>query len=272
MAVTSPTYQLSDHQYGQIVDLLPSNGKRGGQWKEHRSMIDGILWALADGGRWRNIPRAFGPWQSVYDRFCRWTRQGLWDKILRRLQARRMHSNDIDWDLFLIDGSVIRAHQSAAGARRDQGPEGEPADHALGRSQGGFSTKLHVICDGAGTPLAVAVGPGQEHETQQAIALLEEALAWPEQPAKVAGDKGYSAGWLREWLRARDIQPVIAYKNNEKARGKHFDKQAYRRRNMVERCINSLKWFRRVATRYEKLATHYLAMVTLAIIFRLSDQ
>jgi transposase len=128
---------------------------------------------------------------------------------------------------------------------------------------------LHLICDGEGTPIAVAVGPGQEHETQQAIALLEEATGWPEQPAKVAGDKGYSADWLREWLRERGIEAVIASRKNEKAHRRKFDKKTYRRRNIIERCISSLKWFRRVATRYEKLATHYLGMVTVAIIFRL---
>ena len=74
MPVTSPTYRLSDEQYEQIQHLLPANGKRGGQWKDHRTMIDGILWALADGGRWRNLPERFGPWQSVYDRFRSWTR------------------------------------------------------------------------------------------------------------------------------------------------------------------------------------------------------
>ena len=79
-------------------------------------MIDGILWALSDGGRWRNLPKEFGPWQSVYDRFRNWTRRGLWDRILRRLQARKMHGGDIDWSLFCIDGTVVRAHQSAAGA------------------------------------------------------------------------------------------------------------------------------------------------------------
>jgi transposase len=267
MPVTSPTYRLSDEQYQKIQDLLPPNGQRGGQWKDHRTMIDGILWALADGGRWRNVPAEFGPWQSVYDRFRRWTRKGLWDKILHRLQARKMHSGEIDWQLFCIDGSVVRAHQSAAGASKKL-PDGEPEDHALGRSQGGFGTKVHLICDGEGTPLAVAVSPGQQHETQQAIPLLEEATAWPEQPAKVAGDKGYSAGWLRDWLKERGITPVIASKKNE-ARDPQFDRKAYRKRNIVERCIGSLKWFRRVATRYEKLATHYLAMVTLAIIFRL---
>lgn len=116
MAVQSPTYQLSDKQWEQIEDLLPKNGRRGGQWKDHRLMIDAILWVLSDGGRWRNIPERFGPWQTVYDRFRSWQRRGLWDRILRHLQARKMNSDEIDWELFAVDGTVIRAHQSAAGA------------------------------------------------------------------------------------------------------------------------------------------------------------
>ena len=116
MPVTSPKYVLSDDQWDKIKGLLPANGKRGGQWKDHRLMIDGVLWALSDGGRWRNVPERFGPWQSVYDRFRSWTRRGLWDRILRHLQARKMNSDEIDWQLFAVDGTVIRAHQSAAGA------------------------------------------------------------------------------------------------------------------------------------------------------------
>jgi transposase len=122
MPLTSPAYRLSDHQYDEIKDLLPANHRRGGQWKDHRSMIDGILWALSDGGRWRNVPKEFGPWQSVYDRFSRWTRQGLWDKILRRLQARKIAGGDIDFSLFCIDGTIVRGHQSAAGAAKKKSP------------------------------------------------------------------------------------------------------------------------------------------------------
>jgi len=126
MPVTSPTYRLSDDQFARIEHLLPENGQRGGQWKDHRLMIDGILWALADGGRWRNLPAEFGPWQSVYDRFRNWTRRGLWDRILRRLQARKMHGGEIDWSLFCIDGTVVRAHQSAAGAAKKKGRPASP--------------------------------------------------------------------------------------------------------------------------------------------------
>ena len=127
MPATSPTYRLSDAQFEQIRDLLPASGKRGGQWKDHRLMIDGILWALSDGGRWRNLPAEFGPWQSVYDRFRRWARKGLWDKILLRLQARKLAGGTIDLELYCIDGSVIRAHQSAAGApKKNSRPGSRP--------------------------------------------------------------------------------------------------------------------------------------------------
>jgi transposase len=122
VSVISPTYQLSDPQWVQIQDLLPANGHRGGQWKDHRLMIDGVLWALSDGGRWRNIPDRFGPWQTVYDRFRKWCRNGLWDRILRRLQARKINGGEIDWELFCIDGTVVRAHQSAAGAAKKKSP------------------------------------------------------------------------------------------------------------------------------------------------------
>ena len=126
MAVTSPTYRLTDEQWDRLQDLLPRNGRKGGQWKDHRLMIDAILWALADGGRWRNVPAEFGPWQSVYDRFRNWARSGLWDRILRRLQARKMNSQDIDFSLFCIDGTVVRAHQSAAGAPKKKGRPASP--------------------------------------------------------------------------------------------------------------------------------------------------
>ena len=142
MPVTSPTYQLSDAQYGQIKGFLPKNGHRGGQWKDHRLMIDGILWALSDGGRWRNVPDRFGPWQSVYDRFRNWTRKGLWDRILRHLQARKMHADEIDWALFAIDGTVIRRISRPAGLRQTNGLLGNqrtmPWDEAKAASARSF--------------------------------------------------------------------------------------------------------------------------------------
>src|SRR3954466_1312870 len=118
MTTTSPTYRLSDAQWEQIRDFLPTNGHKGGQWKDHRLLIDGILWTLSDGGRWRNLPAEFGPWQTVYDRFRKWCRIGLWDKILWRLQAHKMNSEEIDWELFCTAAPSLGAHQAGAGGEK----------------------------------------------------------------------------------------------------------------------------------------------------------
>ncbi len=116
----------------------------------------------------------------------------------------------------------------------------------------------------SGKPLVVEVTAGQRHESPQAIPLLEQSLdrMWPD---AVAGDKGYSASDLRNWLQAREIDAVIPYRADEM--GDHaYDREAYRERPVIERTINRLKRYRRIATRYEKLARSYLAMVMIAMI------
>jgi len=143
---------------------------------------------------------------------------------------------------------------------------------ALGRSQGGFSTKIHLRCEGNGLPLTFLLTVGQRHETVVFEQLMEQgAVPRPQggrprlRPKRVVADKGYSSGKIRRYLRRRGIRITIPRKANERHRGK-FDKAAYRERNRVERCFNRLKQFRRIATRYEKKAENYLAMLTLASI------
>jgi transposase len=143
---------------------------------------------------------------------------------------------------------------------------------ALGRSKGGFSTKIHLRCDGNGLPITFLLTVGERHETVVFEQLMEQgAVQRPAggrprlRPKRVVGDKGYSSGTIRRYLRRRGIRLTIPRKDNEKHRGK-FDKTIYRTRNVVERCFNRLKQFRRIATRYEKKAENYLAMLTLASI------
>jgi transposase len=109
-----------------------------------------------------------------------------------------------------------------------------------------------------------AVTAGQRHESPEAIPLLTASLdrMWPD---AVAGDKGYSASEVRNWLQANDIEAVIPYRDDEA--GDHaYDREAYRERPMIERTINRLKRYRRIPTRYEKLARSYEAMLTMAMI------
>lgn len=143
---------------------------------------------------------------------------------------------------------------------------------ALGWSKGGFSTKIHLRCEGNGLPLTFLLTVGERHEVVVFEQLMEQGSVQrcgagrPRlRPKRVVGDKGYSSGNIRRYLRRRGIRITIARKDNEKHRGK-FDKTLYRQRNRVERCFNRLKQCRRIATRYEKKAENYLAMLTVASI------
>jgi transposase len=266
-------YELTDEQYARIEDLLPANGKRGGQWNDHRTTLDGILWILHTGAQWRELPGRYGEWKSVYGRFNRWSKHGLLDRILRRLHTRLDRLRRLDFDLWCVDGSSIRASRSAAGARR-RCSDGQGEDQALGRSRGGFGTKLHLIVDGHGIPLAASISPGQAHESKhlepvlEAVRIQRSGRGRPRcRPEALAGDKGYSYPRVRRYLRRRGIKPVIPTRKDRR-RNPQFDKPSYRRRNVVERCINWLKENRRIGTRYEKLAVTFLGMIKLAMIRR----
>jgi transposase len=154
----------------------------------------------------------------------------------------------------------------------------EPADHALGRSRGGFSTKIHILCDGNGIPLHFQLTPGQDHESTALEALIEGAdrnlvdhdgkpVAWP---LSMAGDKGYRADWIDEYLLNPGMNPVIPSKENEDRdrRPVKFDRDAYRNRNIVERLIGWLKESRRIFSRFEKTAKNFGGMIKVAFITR----
>ena len=161
------------------------------------------------------------------------------------------------------------------GGRRQKGGSQEPPDHALGHSRGGFTTKIHLVCDGRGVPLAVTLSAGQRHETTQFLDALE-ASRLPRtrrraryRPDKLAGDKGYNAEWIREWLHKRRIEPVIPRRVPRDESEETFDHEAYRGRNVVERCFCWLKECRRVFSRFDKLARSYLVFLKLAMLQRL---
>jgi transposase len=118
-------YELTDDGWERIASLLPAQG-RGGKWADHRTVLNGMFWVLNSGAQWRDMPERYGEWETVYGRYRRWTREGLFDRILRRLHVTLDEHGRIDWSVFDVDGSNIRAHRSAAGASKKTGPTSPP--------------------------------------------------------------------------------------------------------------------------------------------------
>jgi transposase len=149
-----------------------------------------------------------------------------------------------------------RAGASACSRRK----RGNQEKQALGRSRGGFSTKIHLRTNAKGNPLAFEVTGGEAHEVKGYEVLMKLHDADPD---RLLGDKGYDSDEIRDDLAKRGIEPVIPPRSNRKAMI-DYDRAAYKRRNLIERCVNRLKQFRRVATRYEKAARAYLSMLCIA--------
>lgn len=109
-------HEITDEQWELVRDLLPQNEGVGRPWKDHHQILNGMFWILNSGAPWRDLPERYGPWQTVYDRFRRWEKDGTIDRILEALQIRLDQNGYIDWDLWCVDGSSVRAHKAAAGA------------------------------------------------------------------------------------------------------------------------------------------------------------
>ncbi|WP_428837660.1 IS5 family transposase [Streptomyces olivaceiscleroticus] len=274
---------LTDAQWARIEPLLPDRTpKRGGRWRDHRQVIDAIAFKYRTGTPWMDLPEHFGSWKGAHNRLRMWAADGTWQRIFTALLAQADAEGDLDW-VVAVDSTIVRAHQHAAGARPKGALAGEPADHALGRSRGGLTTKIHLVADGRCRPLAFVVTAGQAGDApafEQVMHRLRvpRAIGRPRiTPEVVLADKAYSSRAIRRHLRRRGIRAVIPQPAdqaaNRKRRGRFggrppaFDREAYKQRNTVERCINKLKQWRGLATRYDKTATSYLAGLHLAAIF-----
>lgn len=118
-------YEMTDEAFERIEPLLPHQ-QRGGRWADHRTVINGMFWVLNSGAQWRDMPERYGKWETVYGRYRRWTREGLFDQILHRLHVSLDEQGRIDWSVFDVDGSSIRAHRCAAGASKKTGSTSRP--------------------------------------------------------------------------------------------------------------------------------------------------
>ena len=110
---------MTNTQWERLQPLLPpQTPKTGRPAVDHRRTLNGMLWILRTGAPWRDLPERYGPWRTVASRFYRWQRAGIWERILASVQAQAAAEGQINWEVHYVDGTIIRAHQHAAGAKK----------------------------------------------------------------------------------------------------------------------------------------------------------
>jgi transposase len=209
-------------------------------------VLDALFFRLRNAGPWRDLPDGFGPWRTIYGWYQRLARQGIWERLLRRLAAGAKSR------IRLVDGTHVVVHQCAAN------PAGGAQKQAMGRTRGGRNTKIMALTDGRGLPVKLSLIEGQAYEGKYVIPLLEapEGLL-------VVGDKGFDSDPLRQQLERLGASHCIPSKSNRRKK-RRLNKKLYRQRYKVENYFCRLKRWASASTRRDKLASHFLALIQFA--------
>src|SRR5215470_6013496 len=156
-------YWLSDTEWSRLEPLMP-RGRRGAHRVDDRRVVSGIVHMLRSGARWRDCPAAYGPYTTIYNRFNRWSRQGIWFEMFER-------SDRIERDCRQRGDRQFEHQGASLGGRRKRGP----FEQAIGRSRGGRTTKIHALTDARGRPRVLLLSPGNTHDVVMAPVLVAAA-------------------------------------------------------------------------------------------------
>ncbi|MFH0898208.1 MAG: IS5 family transposase [bacterium] len=213
--------------------------------KTLKRFIESIYWIIKSGAPWRMLPEKYGKWNSIYKRFRNWVKKKVWEKLMDYCVQ------EPDLEYVIIDATIVRAHACAAGY-------GIQTEQGLGRSKGGFTSKIHVKVDALGNPLKFIVTPGQKHEVTQAEKLLGKVWG-----TYVLADRGYDSDDFRACVKKQGSIPVIPGKCNRKKKV-DYDKHIYKERSLAECFFSKIKHFRRVFSRFDKSVESFIACLSFA--------
>lgn len=209
-----------------------------------RKFVEAIWYICRTGCQWRLLPKAYVGWRSIHKRFKRWSDKGIWLQLFEYCQ------NEPDLESHMIDATIIRAHACSAGYGKDSGKI-----QALGRSRGGFTTKIHARTDALGYPLQFILTPGQRHEITQAENLTENISK-----ATLIADKGYDSAAFVKSLEKKSCTIVIPSRSNRKT-PREYDKHVYKERHLIECFFGKIKNFRRIFSRFDKTAGVFMSFL-----------
>ena len=241
---------IPPEQWSQILQLLREcPDVYVGDAAECKRFVEGVLWMDRSGAQWRLLPAEYGNWNTIYKRFARWCDRGVWERLHQHF------STEPDLEYLVIDSTVVRAHQCAGGAPAKRGaisaspgPQSRRVQHEGSRERGR-----------SGQPPAVHVdAPGQQHDITQV-----EALLTGYRNEYVIADKGYDAQDFVDHLSEEGMVAVIPPRSNRKA-PRDYDRHLYRERHVVECFIGKIKHYRRIFSRFDKLASRYLGFLQFA--------
>lgn len=235
-------YVLKDSEFEAIFEILRKiKGVHKKDKVRLRNFLEAICYMCRSACQWRLLPKEYGYWRTIHKRFKSWSRRGIWKKIFKKSQV----NPDLEW--VMIDSTIVRAHASAAGLFQER--------EALGRSKGGFTTKIHTLTDALGNPLEFVLTPGQKNDITQAKNLVKNVS-----DTICLADKGYDADHFIKELGRKNCVPVIPPRSNRK-QPRDYDKELYKERNLIECFFSKIKQFRRIFSRYEKLSQSYLSLL-----------
>ncbi|MGV3615266.1 MAG: IS5 family transposase [Fimbriimonas sp.] len=248
--------RLTDAQWARIEPLLPSRPRRGDgkgrPWSEARPVVEGILWVLVSGARWKDLPKEYPSYQTCHRWFQRLSQSGRLLEMLQGFAKELEERGGLDLSECYVDGSFSSAKRGAT---------------AFGKTKRGKGTKLMTVADKSGPPVALVVSSASPHE----ITLLEETLDAKltlDYPERLVGDEAYDSDghdvWLKEQYGTELIAPHRSGRKTKTQDGRPL--RRYKRRWKIERLFAWLHNFRRVVTRYDRKLANYLAFVQLACV------
>ena len=210
-----------------------------------KRFMEAVYWIMRTGAQWRELPNEYGNWNTVFQRFNAWSKKNIWGDL------HAFCIEDPDLESVMIDATIVRAHPCASGYKK-----GQQDLQGLGRSKGGFTSKIHAKVDALGNPLQFINTPGQTSDITQAAALTHDV-----KNCYVLADKGYDSDGLRSKLEQKGCTTVIPGRSNRIV-PVEYDEHIYKERHLVECFFSKMKQFRRVFSRFDKSMRNFMSFLS----------